>query len=78
MTTQQFLQMVELALEHWDFESADEPYCSSRQGLEYLLDNPLSRKQLAETEASGVKLLDTNGNFNWDWLQELAVSCSGG
>ncbi len=76
MIQEQFIEMVELALEHWDFESADEPYKSSKRGLELLATHPLSNEQLAETEETHGPLTDDKGNFDWDWLQELAVGCA--
>ncbi len=74
MTSRKFVEMCGIALEHWDFQAADEPYRSSKVGLEYLRDHPLTDEQLAEIEQSrGRSLIDSKGNFDWDWLQELAV-----
>lgn len=76
-TTQQtFVEMVDLALEHWDFEAASEPYRSSQKGLEWLLEHPLTDAELAEHEETHGPLTSPQGDFDWDWLSELAVSVS--
>lgn len=78
MTTSQkfFQEMCKEALNHWDFEAADEPYASSKKGLEYLASHPFTDEQLAEIEESRGPLIDAKGNFDWDWLQEMAVGSS--
>lgn len=77
VTQKVFVEMAEIALGHWDFEAADEPYRSSKPGLKNLIANPLTNQQLADIEESQ-PLVDEKGNFDWDWLGELVVSASGG
>ena len=71
-----FQEMATVALNHWDFEAADEPYASSKSGLEYLAAHLFTDEQLAEIEESRDQLVDAENNFDWDWLQEMAVGCS--
>lgn len=77
VTQNVFVEMATEALGHWDFEAADEPYRSSKPGLENLIAKPLTDQQLADIEETD-PLIDKKGNFDWDWLSELAVAASGG